>query len=105
MRPIFLYLLLSLTLLMAQHSHEDHQDYVSSVSGTVLDNSTNQPVEYATIKIINPDDNTVITGTISNEDGYFKLDKLQPGKYNITIDYDYVVLPQTTGKLHISNRN
>ena len=95
MRPIFLYLLLSLTLSMAQRSNYDNQDYVSYIKGIVLDNSTNQPIEYATIKIINPDDNTVITGTISNEDGYFKLDKLQPGKYNITIEfigYDTIVL-------------
>ena len=31
--------------------------------------------------------NTVITGTISNKDGYFKLDKFQPGKYSITIEF------------------
>ena len=87
MRQFFiLYLILSLTFSIAQHKGAPN-DYSSYIKGTILDDETSKPIEYATIKIMNPDDSKIITGTISNTDGYFKLDGLTPGKYNITVEF------------------
>ncbi len=56
------------------------------ISGTVLDEATNQPLEYATIAFIHPKKQTVITGGISEANGKFAI-KIPSGIYDVTIEY------------------
>jgi len=57
-----------------------------TISGNVLDQETNQPLEYATITLKNSRFPDRIQGGISNENGIFDL-QIFPGKYNISIEY------------------
>lgn len=57
-----------------------------TISGNVLDQETNQPLEYATITLKNNRFPDRIQGGISNENGRFDLE-IFPGKYNISIEY------------------
>ena len=83
MRLFFFFnILLSFTLL-AQNDYNN----ISYIDGIILDKGKKTFIQYATIKLVNPDNDQVITGTISNEEGYFKLDGFKPGKYNITIEF------------------
>ena len=56
-----------------------------TLSGLVQDKTSGLPVEYANIIIKSEKDNTVISGTISAEDGRFSITNLPSGKYNIEI--------------------
>src|SRR5690606_8990859 len=56
------------------------------LSGTVLDADTGQPLEYATIAVYNPEDNSVVTGGITDTEGKFSF-SVNEGVYNITIEY------------------
>ncbi len=56
------------------------------ITGTVLDQETNQPLEYATLvlqSVRNPDR---ITGGITDATGKFSVETF-PGKYNVRIEY------------------
>ena len=56
------------------------------ITGTVLDNETGQPLEYATLvlqSVANPDK---ITGGISDANGKLEVEAA-PGNYNVSIEY------------------
>ncbi|MDU8886191.1 TonB-dependent receptor [Yeosuana sp. MJ-SS3] len=56
------------------------------VSGKVLDQETNQPLEYATITFYNIKEQKMTTGGITDANGNFSI-PVEPGIYNITIEY------------------
>jgi len=57
-----------------------------NISGKVTDKKTNQPLEFATITLINSTTNSLVTGGISNEKGVYTI-KTVPGIYNIKIEF------------------
>jgi len=57
-----------------------------TISGKVLDDALNVPLEYATIAITRPDDPNFLDGGVTNIDGEFAI-KVPPGVYNITIEF------------------
>ncbi len=71
-------LIVILCLLIAGFSEIKAQ--TGSISGSVLESGTRQPVGFATVGI---KDST--TGTLTDENGRFRLEKLKPGLYNLQI--------------------
>lgn len=57
------------------------------ITGKVLDATTNQPIEYATVGITDQQTNKVITGNITGSDGTFEIGDIAPGIFTITIDF------------------
>ena len=57
-----------------------------TLSGTVIDAETKQPLEYATVSLFSKKLNKIITGGITNAQGAFKIDT-KSGIYNILIEY------------------
>jgi len=57
-----------------------------TVSGTVLDGETGQPLEYATITLQNSKRTQMLTGGITNEKGKFEVETFA-GTYNIKVEY------------------
>ena len=56
------------------------------LTGTVIDQETQEALEYATISLVNKRFPDRIQGGISDSKGKFNLDVF-PGKYNVTIEY------------------
>ncbi|MFB9076658.1 TonB-dependent receptor domain-containing protein [Flavobacterium procerum] len=56
------------------------------VTGKVLEKVTKQPLEYATISIMAPNDTKVIAGGITNPKGEFEV-AVAPGTYDIKIEF------------------
>ena len=56
------------------------------VSGVILESETNQPLEYATVAFYNPDDNSVVTGGITDAEGKFNI-PIKKGTYNISFEF------------------
>ena len=57
------------------------------VKGVVLDKETNAAIEYATIALYHSPDKKLITGTISDFNGHFKLDNIEFGNYYLIISF------------------
>ena len=57
------------------------------ISGRVLDAVSNQPIDYATISLINDSTKKIITGTITDKQGNYILKKIVKGKYTISIKF------------------
>ena len=56
------------------------------ISGVISSLDNDELLEYATITILNTENNDVITGGISDDFGKFSI-PAKPGKYNILIEY------------------
>ena len=78
-------LLISISFLLSQDSYKSFKS--GSFKGELVNSSTNNSIPYATIKLFKSSDNTLNDGTISGEDGYFILQDVKPGKYNIQIEH------------------
>lgn len=57
-----------------------------SISGKVVDDALNVPLEYATIAITRPNDPSFLDGGVTDINGEFSI-KVPPGIYNITIEF------------------
>ena len=57
-----------------------------TISGKVLDDALNVPLEYATIAITRPNDPKFLDGGVTDINGEFSI-KVPPGVYNITIEF------------------
>tara|TARA_Y100000310_G_scaffold344750_1_gene459242 strand:- start:355 stop:2805 length:2451 start_codon:yes stop_codon:yes gene_type:complete len=69
-------LLISATLAHAQ----------STVSGKLVDNSTKEPLAFATVSLLNQNDSSLVTGAVTDMDGKF-LVKVENGKYVARIQF------------------
>ncbi|MBN1782239.1 TonB-dependent receptor [bacterium] len=58
-----------------------------SLSGTIIDSVTQQPLEYATVILISARDDQQVNGTITDKDGKFNLTRLRPGEFRLKIDF------------------
>ncbi len=59
----------------------------STISGKVLDKSTNGPLEYATISLISKLSGKVVTGTIADAKGNFSISNIPYDTYEVTIEF------------------
>jgi len=57
----------------------------ASIKGTILDNQNANPIEYASIALLNSVDNSVIAGDVSNKNGNFTVQNIKPGNYKLKI--------------------
>ncbi len=59
----------------------------TTISGKVLDKSTNGPLEYATISLISKPSGKVVTGTIADAKGNFSISNIPYDTYEVTIEF------------------
>ena len=81
-----LLLLIFITKLSFSQSYNYNQVKEFIVSGIISSLESEEVIGYATITLLNPDDNSVITGGISDNSGNFSI-PARAGKYNILIEF------------------
>lgn len=80
--------LLTLLLLICLNSFADNSpNDKAAILGKILDGKTGQPVEYATVAVYDQQTNGLISGTITSNDGSFKIDGLKSGTYYIKASF------------------
>ena len=57
-----------------------------TLSGTIIDNDTQQPLEYATITFQNPQRPNMLQGGITDANGKFEIE-IFPGRYTLKVEY------------------
>jgi outer membrane receptor protein involved in Fe transport len=63
------------------------QDGNGKITGVVLDNSNQQPVEFATIALEDPTTKKPVNGTVADEKGKFVIPKVANGTYRVVISF------------------
>lgn len=59
----------------------------NKITGIVIESSSNKPLEFANIVLYKADDSTQVTGTVTNKEGFFELQRVRPGSYYLTISF------------------
>ncbi|MBT8238324.1 MAG: TonB-dependent receptor [Croceitalea sp.] len=84
MQKLFLGLLiLCSTLALAQRPQNQQ---AITITGTVIDKDTGQPLEYATLVLQNARNPETVTGGITDAEGKFEVETA-PGMYNVSVEY------------------
>jgi len=58
-----------------------------SITGTVVEEGSNSPIEQATVRLLNVRDSTFIGGVASSRNGNFTLTNIKPGNYLLNISF------------------
>ena len=78
-KPILTLIFLALSLISSAQNH--------SVSGIVQSGKTSEPIEYASVVLVNSADSSTTGFTFSEVDGKYTFDKLEAGNYSIEVLY------------------
>lgn len=58
---------------------------VGKIQGTIIDSASGVPVPFASVALMLANQDKIINGAISTENGSFKIENVTPGKYQIAI--------------------
>lgn len=59
----------------------------SQISGKIIDDQDSSPLEYATAALYNQGDNSLVTGVITNTDGFFLIENIKSGLYYLEASF------------------
>ena len=59
----------------------------AKISGIIIDSTTNKPVEFASIALIDPASNRPVDGTVCDEKGQFTLSKVPAGTFRLLVSF------------------
>jgi outer membrane receptor protein involved in Fe transport len=60
---------------------------LANVSGTVIDSISKNPMQYTNVVLKSISDSSIVSGTITEETGFFKLERVPYGQYFIEINF------------------
>jgi len=66
---------------------EGQSDISTSITGTVFDKSTRQPLDYATVSVMHKESGKLITGSLTDSEGKFTIYNVPFGRYKIVVNY------------------
>lgn len=92
MKTYFLRSLILFSLLIALYVTATASAFVpdaagGGVTGRIIDNQANTPMEYVNVALYSVTDSSMLTGTITNNEGVFRLEKVPAGKYYLRITF------------------
>lgn len=64
-----------------------NQNIRYQLKAIIIDSINNKPIEFASLSLINPSNQKMVKGGISNSKGIFTIDDISKGKYQIMISY------------------
>lgn len=67
--------------------NEPLPENAGKITGTVQDAGTNGTIPYATVALYKKADSALVTGTVTDENGKFSIDKVPNGSYYLTIHF------------------
>lgn len=86
---LLIILLLTSNIIFAQHGYGNRSNMPKEgvLAGHVIDKQANKSVEYANVALFSKRDSSVVSGTISDGKGYFKLNKLPYGRFYLIVNF------------------
>lgn len=97
---VLLSFIIALSLNVFSQERGQMEGFSGEITGKVIEESTEKPMEYTNISIFRMKDSTLVGGTISNSKGFFKVDKLKPGFYKVKVEFIGFERFTTTAKVN-----
>ena len=87
MKKLSILLCLIPAIVFAQDYGRSGSRPLFSVTGLVIDSLSNEPLSFAALSFISPQDDQLITGGICNDEGRFIIEQLPVGAYKLLVEY------------------
>ena len=89
LKTYFISLILAVQLLFG---HKDHakkpaMPAIGVVQGTIIDSMSSKPIEYASVSLVELENNELITGGLSDKNGRLNISEIPLGKYAAVIEF------------------
>lgn len=84
---LLFFLMLCQTNFAQRKGNFNRAGFQGTIQGTVIDSYDNKPLEYTNIVLYSKRTDQMVTGTITNKQGKFKLEKLTPGMFKLELTY------------------
>lgn len=81
-----LQLLFIFSLVLAFYTPSQAQNDKGRITGKVTDKETNAPIQSASVKLLSAKDSSLVSGTETDANGDFTLDKVPYGKYSVLVE-------------------
>ena len=102
MKLIFYTVILIICFSLSTSSQERQGNFPGgSISGKVFDSATKHTIEYANIVVFSLKDSSMVTGGVTNSEGFFNLSIDRPGNFRVEvrfIGYDTEVIETAIGQ-------
>ncbi|MEP6645547.1 MAG: outer membrane beta-barrel protein [Saprospiraceae bacterium] len=82
-----LFFLLFIIAFLPLQAQENKNASTGKISGHIIDATSNQPIEYATITLFTQDSNKVVNGAIAGQYGLFKITEVPAGNYKLQLTF------------------
>jgi ferric enterobactin receptor len=90
---------------------QNNADDKGKISGKVIDATTKEPVDYATVSIFKPGSASPFNGASTDPKGNFKIDNISPGEYSIKVEFlgykaqtiDHVIISAISKNVSLGN--
>ena len=87
-----------------RNSERRNGDFVGQISGKIIDKSSNNPMEYATITLFRMRNMELASGITSGKNGEFLLENIKGGMYQIRFSFiGYATKIMDSVKIHPQN--
>ena len=83
MKKLLIWTVLLLTATLSTYA----QNKIVTVSGSVIEAGTKEPVELAAVQLLSLPDSAQVAGMTTSTQGYFSLSKQKPGKYLLKVSF------------------
>jgi len=87
MRKVLFLIVLALITLKLTARQPAQKALSGKITGRVVDSSSKQNIDYATISVFVPGKKDPVTGATTDTKGAFKIEGLAPGTYSLEIDF------------------
>ncbi|GLB48965.1 TonB-dependent receptor domain-containing protein [Neptunitalea lumnitzerae] len=79
---------LALMVLVSTYAHAYNlEDKLGGIKGTIIDQTSKQPIPYATVTVKSKSDQQIITGVVTDDKGDFEIKNLEDGAYTLDIQF------------------
>src|SRR5262245_56146163 len=92
------YSFIAIILFFTVHTFAQSEGNGHSISGIVQDKISGQPIEFASVQLLNPKDSTILKTIVTDRKGKFLFDGVAAGNYLLRysfIGYEKVLMPIT----------
>jgi len=84
MKNLFLSFFISIISINSILSQWNSQEF--KITGTILESENKEPLEYATVTLLNIKDNSIVTGGLTDNNGNYVI-SVNKGIYNLMVEY------------------
>ncbi len=83
----FIVIIFCIATLMGQRNYSGQMPAIGVLEGTVIDSTSSEPIEYASVSVIRLSNNDIITGGVTDLNGHFHIAEIPMGRYKIVVEF------------------